>query len=66
MTPAVVSKRPCQPLGARGLRGADKGMSQIIGGHSEPALLIADVVEIHVGQMADFRQETSNEGHDEH
>jgi hypothetical protein len=66
MTPAVVSKRPCQPLGARGLRSADKGMNRIMGGNSEPALLIADVVEIHVGQMADFRQETSNEGHDEH
>ena len=41
-------------------------MNRIMGGNSEPALLIAVVVEIHIGQVADLRQETSNEGHDEH
>jgi len=43
-----------------------QGMNRIMGGNSEPALLIAVVVEIHIGQMADLRQETSNEGHGEH
>lgn len=66
MTPAVASKRPYQSLGVRGLRGTDKGLNRIMGGNSEPALLIAVVVEIHVGQMAELRQETSNEGHGEH
>jgi hypothetical protein len=66
MTPAVATKRPCQSLEARGLRVADTGMNRIMGGNSEPALLIAVVVEIHISQMADLRQETSNEGHDEY
>ncbi len=53
---------------ARGSRPqvADTGMNRIMGGNSEPALLIAVVVEIHISQMADLRQETSNEGHDEY
>lgn len=66
MTPDVATKRPCQPPEARGLRVADRGKNPIMDGNSEPSMLIAAVVQIHVGQMADLRKETSDEGHDEH